>query len=300
MPNAPRPAGLSSQTPQGGGARLVRRFGGAVRGVIAGGIAIAGRLRRPAAPEPRHTPPAPRDKTASPAPRRPHVPPRPRAAAAVAPPQQLGWLARWFGPRRRQPTARNRAPVPDSNDAPFTTQAYPGLSPEACALFNTPVEDCDPEILRVMLAVLARHIADSMGPALGQDAETLFATLCGRLGTVPGDAGPDAAAAEAAVPMRATPAATAPDLAATAPAPADQADATAAGAAGMRETTPDAAPLTGPVRRRSLVHDAGRPLPHRRRSRLHRDRSRLHRGVRHQRQRLPSRRLCYAACAGPP
>ena len=289
MRNAPRPAGLSSQNPQGGGARLVRRFGSAVRGVIAGGIAIAGRLRRSAAPEPRRNPPAPRDPAASPAPRRPRVPPRPRAAAAVAPPRRPGWLARWFGPRRRQQAAPDRAPPPDRDDAPFTPQAYPGLSPKACALFNTPVEDCDPAILRLLLAVLARHIADRMGPVLGQDAETLFAALCDRLSTVPGDAGPDASPADAAVPARATPAAAALDPADQ----ADQADATEAGAAVRRETTPDAAPLTGPVCRRSLLHDACRPLPHRRRSRLHR-------GVRHQRRRLPSRRLCYAACAGPP
>ena len=283
--------------------RNVIAGGSAVRSVIAGGIAIAGRLRRSAAPEPRRTPPAPRDPAASPAPRRPRVPPRPRAAAAVAPPRRPGWLARWFGPRRRQQAAPDRAPPPDRDDAPFTPQAYPGLSPEACALFNTPVEDCDPAILRVVLAVLARHIADRMGPVLGQDAETLFAALCDRLSTVPGDAGPDAAPAAAAVPARATPAEAAPDPAATAPAQADQADqadATAAGAAVMRETTPDAAALTGPVRRRSLLHDAGRPLPYRSRPLPYRRRSRLHRGVRHRRQRLPSRRLCYAACAGPP
>ena len=112
-----------------------------------------------------------------------------RAPPPVPPPRPArpGWLARWFGRNRRQPALLGRPPFPDSDDAPFTPQAYPGLSPEACAILNTPVEDCDPEILRLLLAVLARHIADSMRPELGLDAETLFSTLCDRLGTVPGD-----------------------------------------------------------------------------------------------------------------
>ena len=61
MHTAPHPASLSTPQHQGGTARFVRRVGGAVRSVIAGGIALTGGMRRPAAPKPGRNPPAPRD-----------------------------------------------------------------------------------------------------------------------------------------------------------------------------------------------------------------------------------------------
>ena len=67
-------------------------------------------------------------------------------------------------------------------------------------MLNTPVEDCDPEMLRLVLAALARHIADTMSADLGMDAEALFSTLCGRLGTLPGEARPDVPPAAEAAP----------------------------------------------------------------------------------------------------
>src|SRR5487761_2421286 len=263
MPTTLHPAGLSSQPHQGAGARILRRFGRAVRSVIAGGITLAGGLRRPAAPQPGRNPPAPRDLAPPPSPSRPR---RPRAAAPVPPPRpaRFGWLARWFGRNRPRPASLARPPFPDSDDTPFTPEAYPGLSAEACAIFNTPVEKCDSDILRLVLAALALHIADAMPPELGMtDAKAVFSSLWGRLGAEPGEARPDAPPAEAPTPAPATPKDAEPDAPGApkeaepdapdtpdapliqAPGPEPAGDAPVAAAAW--ETTPDAASRTGSV-----------------------------------------------------
>jgi len=268
-----------------------------VRSVIAGGITLAGGLRRPAAPQSGRNPPAPRDLAAPPSPSRPR---RKRAAAPVPPPRPArpGWLARWFGPNRPRHASPARPPFHNGDDTPFTPEAYPGLSPEACAIFNTPVEKCDPDILRLVLAALALHIANSMPPELGMtDAKAMFSTLWGHLGIVPGEAMPDARPAEEPAPAPAAPKDAGPDaplLQAQRTEPTD--DAIAA-----RETPPDAASPTGPVFRpdRSLF-DRSRSFRHRRRSFVLRCRARFRRSLPGWLQRPPPRRLCYAACAGPP
>ena len=307
MPSAPFPAGLPSQPPQGPGARLVRRFGRAVRSVIGGGIALAGRLQRPAAPRLSRNPPAPQDPAAPAAPGRSRVPRRKPAAAPVPPPRpaRFGWLARWFGPNRPRPASLARPRFPDSNDTPFTPEAYPGLSPEACAMFNTPVEKCDSDLLRLVLAVLAHHIADSIPPELGMDAKALFSTLWGRLATVPGAAGPDAPPAGEPAPAPATPKDAVPDVPPASPTPLLHAQGTEPAddaATAAWDTPPDAASLTGPVFRRGRsLFDGSRSFRHRRRSVVRLCRSRVHRLLPGGPQRLPPpRRLCYAACAGPP
>src|SRR6185312_15785656 len=89
-----------TQNPQGGGARFFRRLGGAVRGAISGGVALAARLRRPEAVKPNRAPPKPRDPAApapAPAPRRSRLP---RAAVPAPTAERRGWFARWFGSRR--------------------------------------------------------------------------------------------------------------------------------------------------------------------------------------------------------
>src|SRR6185312_7092506 len=116
MTSAPTPA-EPIQNPQGGGARFFRRIGGAVAGAISGTIALADRLRRPAAPKTRPTPPKPRDAAAPPASRRQRAPRQPSAAAPVEPPRKTGWFARWFG--RKQP----QLDAPASADAPVGAQA---------------------------------------------------------------------------------------------------------------------------------------------------------------------------------
>src|SRR5487761_2628686 len=162
---------------------------------------------------------------------------------------------------RRRPRPGDRAPRAGS---PFTPEAYPGLSAEACAIFNTPVEKCDSDILRLVLAALALHIADAMPPELGMtDAKAVFSSLWGRLGADPGEARPDAPPAEAPTPAPATPKDAEPDAPGApkeaepdapdtpdapliqAPGPEPAGDAPVAAAAW--ETTPDAASRTGSV-----------------------------------------------------
>jgi hypothetical protein len=299
MPNALRPAGLPTQPHQGVGARFLRRLGGAVRHAAAGGIALAG-LRRPAASQPSR-PGAERREPALARPAQARVRRQPKAAALVPPsrPARSGWLAGWFGRTRQAQAARSPSPSRRADPAPFTQATHPGLSAEACAFFNTPAEDCDPAILRLLLAALAEQIAERMGPAQGMDAETLFSTLCGRLGTDPVAAAPDAPPADAAVPAQA-PAAAAADPAEPAPdqaAAADPPAGTEACAAVICESTPAAAPL---VPRRSPLDAGGGSFRPRRRPRHDRCQSRLHRRFRDRPRAPPPRRLSYAACAGPP
>ena len=173
--------GLSSQTHQGVGARFVSRIGGALRNAFAG-LTRPRRQRRPAAPPPNAGQPAARDPENSPAPPRRRRAPRPSPTPPPAPSPRPGWIASWFGLRRNPPAASRHQAVPDSHDGPITPEAYPHLTPEVCALLNTPVAECDPELLRLTLAVFVRHLAESLPPELGQDAQALFATFWDRLG----------------------------------------------------------------------------------------------------------------------
>ena len=186
MSSAPLPAGLSTQPPQGSGVRFFRRLGGAVRRAITGGIALAAR-RRPQRPEKSSlTLAAPSDKAPL-APRQPRAAHRPSAIAPATPSRRQGWFARWFRPKRRPPASLARAAWQISDDTPCNLEDWSDLSPEARAFFNTPVEECDPDELRLVLAAVARHIAGSLPPELGMDAEALFSTLCGRLLTEPAE-----------------------------------------------------------------------------------------------------------------
>ena len=277
--------------------------------------------RRPAAPPPGPCPQAARDPEASTPPRRPRAPRRPRTVPPALPPQPArpGWIARWFGRTWRQPAPSSVSPRPETGDAPFTPEAYPGLSPEACAILNTPVEECDSEVLRLVLSLLAVQIAETLEPGL-TDSKAVFATLWDRLAGPLGNARPEAVPAaepdaalagplgnarpeaELAVVPDAAPA-TAPDAVLDAPAVSPDArpaaaatsspDSAAIAAIPAREPTPDAPLLPQPGLRRI-------------RSRRHADRRRVrcHRLVGRvlpdRRQALPARRLCYAACAGPP
>ena len=206
MHTAPFPAEPARQTHQGVGARIVRRFGRAVRGAISG-ILRPGSRQRPAAspsatPAPAAAglePPAPPSRLRIPhqprVPRRPRAERRPRIARWSAPTQPIqptrsGWMARWFGRKPRQPASGPSLSA--TSDFQFTTEAYPELTPEACAILNTPVGDCDPELLRLMVSVFAAQLAAM--PELGlSDAKALFATLWQRLGAPLGDTAPDAA-----------------------------------------------------------------------------------------------------------
>lgn len=261
MPIAPRPAAPSSQTHQGIGARFFRRLGGAVRGAIAG-IARAATRRRPATTPPR--PQAARNIETPAATRQARPPRRPSAAK----PAQPGWIARRLGLGRQ----RSRRPrLPSLGNAPFTPETCPGLTLQDCAFLNTPVEDCDPEVLRPLLSALAQHIAAALPPELGMsDPQAVFATLWGRLG------------------CETTPAPAPPEHPDPAPPPSAEADVPAApdSVASALQHSPD---RTVPSHRR-------RPPPRNRRQRVRGCRALLRRAA----QRPPMRRLCYAACAGPP
>jgi hypothetical protein len=303
--------GLAYQPRQGVGARLVRRLGDAVRGVIAGGITLAGSLRRSPAPRSGGNPPAPRNRVAPAAPRRPRAPRQAIAAAAVAP-TRTGWLARCFGRGRSEAAPQGRPSFPNL-DAHFTPDSHPGLSPEMCAILNTPVEDCDPEILHTVFAAFAELIADALPPELrGLDGGELFSTLVGRLGTAREAARQDAApdvppelAPEAA--MAAMPGA--PPGATTARSGAHgvvQADHAARPVTAATESTQDATCLPGPAHAGRASRRAGRSLHQRHRWLARHDglwpfrccHWRRWRGWRNP-MTLPPRRLYFAACAGP-
>ena len=168
---------LASQ-PHGVGARLLRRLGGAVRNVIAGGLTLAGAPRRPVASQPGIGHTVVRNAHACPVPGRASRARRPRTAAPARPPQPARpvWLARLLG-RRPRPAPVSASLFPGNRDTPFTPETVPGLGPELCAVLNTPLEDCDPEIVRILLASLAQTIARSMPSEAGQAWRTLSSTL---------------------------------------------------------------------------------------------------------------------------
>jgi len=361
MQTAPLLSELSTQTHQGVGARLLRQVGGAVRNAIASGMARSGGMRRRTAPKSNRNPPAPHDavshdRTAPPRPSRPHAPCRKPAAAQVPPsrPARFGWLARRFGPRQPQPTSSGWPAPADVGKTPFTPEAYPGLSAEDCAILNTPVEECDPDLLHVILSVLVAHIVHSLPPELGMDAEALFSALCGRLGTAPGEAAPGVlpgeppsaapenlepgeppaaeSAAEPAAPENAKPEpppAVQPTAVPAGPEnsepdapPASQsepiqaqrtqpADAAATTTVAETERIPAAASPARPIFRHCARFDGSPPFRrfgsrsgsrrlHHRQSLLHHRRSCRPRSLPASMHRPPPRRLCYAACAGPP
>ena len=183
MPIALTTAGLPSQPRQGVGARLVRRLGGAVRSVIGSGIDLAAALRRPAVPE------TSRDHAAAqaPAPTRVRVP-RSRHAAVSAPLRLPHWLARLLLARRHhRPAAGGHPAFRNLGDKRFTPQGFPQFSPKACAILNTPLEDCDPETLELVFSTFAQHIGELMSPEAGiTDPQAILSNLWRRTGTALG------------------------------------------------------------------------------------------------------------------
>jgi len=205
MFNAPATAGLTSRPRKGIAARVAggfSRLGAALRSVVPGG------LRHPqSGPDSRTAPDADRSDAAGHA-RAPRQPSRARK----------GGLARLFHRRR------TLAAVPEQSrelaDFDFTAEAFPELTPEARAFFNTPLEQCDPEMLGIVLEALAEQIARAMAPQEGmQDVRDVFLALSSRMAAVSGEAGhaPPAAPPEgAAAPANAGGTATIDKLAASA------------------------------------------------------------------------------------
>jgi hypothetical protein len=236
--------------------------------------------------------------------------PTPTTAAPTQPPRS-GWLARWFGlqPRAAAPLPR---PARLDHDAPFTPENHPGLTAEQCAILNTRIEDCSPELLRLIFGSFAHLVAQALADAGHPEAEAIFATISDRLSGILGDARP-----ETPPPLPADPAAaiaSAPHSHATPAAPPGQAEPTAPAPAPAASTPAIRAPQTGlataphpqsGTRERPWLRDsdpawlASRPPPRAPRPRTNSDR-RLRRRIRTRMRRLPAPRPCYAACAGPP
>lgn len=275
MSTARRPAEPTPTPHQGIGARFFCRLGSAVRSAVAGGIALA-RSRRPStAPHPNRTPPAAK---------KPRTP-RPSGAATPTRSARRGWIAGWLG--RLPVPSRPRAALPD-DDAPYTPETHPGFAPEVCELLNTPIEDCDPNELYIVLAVFARCLAESLPPELGMDAQALFGRLWGRFAPPQAEATPEAPASEPPSPAPATPDAppASPPIQAQAPASSDD-------TALPADMLPAVLPAASAFHRR-------RPFSAAIRSRRHRPPERIRPRRPKARPALPARRLCYAACAGPP
>jgi len=92
----------------------------------------------------------------------------------------------------------------------FTPEAFPVLTPEACAFLNTPLEDCDPDILLFMFSGLTHYLMELPQDAEVADPMEVFATLWGRLGEVTGNAPPDVCPANQPEAPPATPSDTSP------------------------------------------------------------------------------------------
>lgn len=265
MHTAPYPAEPTRQTHQGVGARILRRLGGAVRGAIAG-ISRVGKPRAARLPEtPART-------------RRPRLQRQPDAAPPSSP-AKPGWFARWFGLTGRRTAASPYPTFTDDDPTPFTPERFPELSPQACAVLNTPVDECPPEILCFLLSWLAQHIADSLPPELGlSDPQAIFSTLWDRLAAARDDAGPDATPAQ----------------------PPDEAPAAPVDVASAAPAEAPAVPMPASV---AVTAEAAAPAPGSRPIRpawiMLRSRSVFGRLLRHTQPCRPRRHLYYA-CAGPP
>lgn len=158
--HSPCPA---TQPREGVGLRLARRIGGAVRSVVSRGIALAGGCRQTAEaqPDPRMAP--------APSPTAPSAPKR-----ATPPRRKRGGMS-----RREVRRFLRRL----DGDTPFTPEAFPGMSPEACAFFNTPLEECDPAMVEASLAALAQLLAPMVPAEAGMgDADAVLTYLWGRVG----------------------------------------------------------------------------------------------------------------------
>ena len=242
-------------------------------------------------------------------------------------PARNGWIARLFR-RNTRPTAPPKGPTehPGQQSERFTAETHPNLSPEARAILNTPAKDLDPAVLGLLLSGLARHIAANMPPEAGMDERTVLTQLAARFGMRVRQATPEELAALQAQPAQAasqdaerdpqqaanaqaaqpTPQQTPPDTPKIPPAATLPVDAPATrqhAATNTHAITPDAASPAEPrfSRRPGRIGDRESPLRTRRRHpATRRLSSRPHRTFHQRHHAPPTRRLTYAACAGPP
>ena len=234
-------SGLPSQSPQGVGVRLVRRLGGAVRSAIVSGIALAGTLRRPA-PSQTSRDGAAAQHPEAPAPR--PVPGQPRSPASLPAPLLLARLLA-FARRQRKSAATSRPAFLNHADTPFTPEAFPQLSPRACAVLNTPLKDCDPKTLELVVSTFAQYINQVMSPEAGitNPAATL-PNLWHHISTALGDTKADTALPATPEALLATPADEVPDAPVAPPDPAAHVPATSSSAKDAPRVSP--IPSSGP------------------------------------------------------
>ncbi len=249
-------SGLASPPHQGVAARFARRFGGAVRTVMASGVALAGSLRRPAVPSATHDPRAAAKPQAPIPPSTPRAPRRPRPAAPVSLPEaaRSGLLLRLVNRKHRRTARRGRRPYPDDY-TPFTPEDCPELTPEMCHFLNTPIGDSDPAMVRALFTALEEYLVGLMSSKPGfPGAETVHAVIRARLGGLLDAPTPDAPPTEAPDPALAISGdavpATAIDAAPDAPADATPdalapAAATAVTDEAFVASTDDLAPVAG-------------------------------------------------------
>jgi len=201
-----------------------------VRGVIVRGIALACTLRRPAVPKTGLHRTAAQDPQA-PAPSRVLLPrppttpststsPAPRAWAAKqtkapakragegAAPLPLPSLAPLLAARRRHRSAETSRPAClNQREIHFTPQAFPQLSVKACAILNTPLKDCDPKTLKLLVSAFTQHINQVMSPEAGiTDPAAAFPNLWHRLNAALADTNADASLSTMPQAVPATPA----------------------------------------------------------------------------------------------
>ena len=227
---------LPSQPRPGVGARLLRRIGDAVRNVIAGSLTLAGASRPTGAPQPGFDHAVVGNAEARPAPGRAPRVHRSRTAPPELPSQPApgGWFARFLC-RHYRAVPVNREQFSEDNCAPFTLEEFPGLLPEACAFFNTPLEDLDPEILPPLLRAFAEKVVDLLPPEAGMtDAQELYSTLWGGFAAVLDHARPDDSQGEALDPSPAIASQAVPDASVVA-----RNQQTEASAPALTEASPD-------------------------------------------------------------
>ena len=236
-------------------------------------ITLAGTLRRPAVPQTNRNHAAAQDPQAPapsrvPLPRLPRTPstsPTLRAWAAKqtkAPAKRAGEGATPLPPhllahllaRRHHPAGTSRPTCRNRHDIRFTPQAFPQLSPEACAVLNTPLKDCDPNTLKLLVSAFTQHINQVMSPQAGiTDPAAAFSNLWHRLNAALADANPDTSAPATPQAVSATPTDVVSDAPVASPHPP-------APPTGPRPPAKDASPLSPlPMSRPPASHPPADP-----------------------------------------
>jgi transposase len=191
--------------------RLVRRLGG-VRRAIVRGITLAGARRR-----------APPSLTTASQTSRDHAAARhPEASvpSRVLLPHRPRLLARLLTRRQRSSASVSRPTILSQGDTPFTPEAFPQLSPKACAVLNTPLKDCDPKTLELVLSAFTRHITEIMSPEAGiTDRKASLPNLWHRISTALADTNADTSLPATPQAVPAVPADAAPDAPVASPHP---------------------------------------------------------------------------------